>query len=399
MSRKSEKEKSGRLIEIVNSNANRNKCGECGAPYPTWASYNIGILLCGRCSSLHKRILGPPNQNVSKVKSLTLDSWTDSQIDHLQRVGNRRANKKWNSKRIPFPYDGDDDVSAVEQYLRDKYINGKFRDDNIETSDYDDRFSKFSGGAGGDDDGVYSSRTSLRSRSSSMNIPKLTHRKLTTFEYTQYGTQAMKIRSYGFNDQDAVLESLLLSSGNIELALDILEQDAKINPHKDEIAPQLPRRPAQPQPSTTTTTNTAPSASSGGDWWNGQTTTTQQQQQQPGVVSPQIYQYTDPVTGQISYIDSNGQEYLDPNNPQHQQQLMQMNNPQLVAQQTNKQSIMSLYNQPTNQPQQQPQQQFTGYVQQPQFTGFGQPQQPQFTGFGQPQQQNPYGQQGYWRPQ
>ena len=31
----------------------------------------------------------------------------------------------------------------------------------------------------------------------------------------------MKIRLYGYNDRDAVLESLLLSNGNIELALDI----------------------------------------------------------------------------------------------------------------------------------------------------------------------------------
>lgn len=60
----------------------------------------------------------------------------------------------------------------------------------------------------------------------------------------------MKIRLYGYNDRDAVLESLLLSNGNIELALDILEQDSKINPTKEEIAPELPRR---PQPSSANT--------------------------------------------------------------------------------------------------------------------------------------------------
>ena len=101
---------------------------------------------------------------------------------------------------------------------------------------------------------------------------------------------------------------------------------------------------------------------------------------------PQIYQYTDPVTGQISYIDSNGQEYLDPNNPQHQNQLMQMSNPQLIAQQTNKQNILS-YNQPTGQAftqQQQPQQQ---QQQQPQYTNTVYLQQQQQQQPQQPQQQ------------
>ena len=251
-SKKQQKEKERQLIEAVNSRGNDNKCGECGASHPTWASYTLGILLCGRCASVHKRVLGPPNHNISKVKSLTLDNWTEEQINQLRRIGNKKAKRKWNSKRIPFPYDGDDDVSAVEQYLRDKYIAGKFRDDGIDNSEYDDRSSKFSDA---DQGSSYSQRalTRLRSnsaRSQSASIPRLTHRKLTTFEYTQYYTQAMKIRLYGYNDRDAVLESLLLSNGNIELALDILEQDSKINPTKEEIAPELPRR---PQPSSANT--------------------------------------------------------------------------------------------------------------------------------------------------
>ena len=137
---------------------------------------------------------------------------------------------------------------------------------------------------------------------------------------------------------------------------------------REETAPLLPRRPqqtSQPSQSSFTPTSTANASASVSapnltdDWWNGSTNSVgaiaQQQPQPQATGMPQIYQYTDPVTGQISYIDSNGQEYLDPNNPQHQQQLMQMNNPQLIAQQTNKQNIMSLYNQPTGQQQMQQQ--------------------------------------------
>merc|ERR1712080_646527 len=127
--------------------------------------------------------------------------------------------------------------------------------------------------------------------------------------------------------------------GDVELAIDIYKQDAKINPGKEEIAPGLPSR---PRPSTTqaqSTTSTG-AVSSTSDWWSNPGSTagsTTVSSMPTGIqaATPQIYQYTDPVTGQVSYVDSNGQEYLDPNNPQHQQQLMGMTNPQLIAQPTN----------------------------------------------------------------
>ncbi|CCG23294.1 Arf3p GTPase activating protein [Candida orthopsilosis Co 90-125] len=430
MSKRHQKNIEKQLLDVVNSRGNDNRCGECGAEYPTWASYNLGIFLCGRCASAHRRILGPPNYKISKVKSLTLDKWSEQQVDNLRRVGNARAKKRWNPKRIPFPFDGDDDVAAVEQYIRDKYILGKFRDDDVDPSEFDDdKMSKYS-----NDDSH--SRHSARSRSNStrsiQQLPKLTHRKLTTYEYSQYQLQQNQMRNFGYQDKDAALESLLLANGDVELAIDIYKQDAKINPGKEEIAPGLPSR---PRPSTTQAQSTTPTGpvSSNSDWWSnpGSTagSTTVSSMPTGAQTAPQIYQYTDPVTGQVSYVDSNGQEYLDPNNPQHQQQLMSMTNPQLVAQQTNKQSIMSLYNQPTtvspqSQGAQQTQSYFPqqnglaqptqtglsqtgfGYIQQPQqpqqqqqqqqqFTGFGQTPQPQFTGYGQPQQTGFYNQQGF----
>ncbi|KAI5958859.1 GTS1 [Candida theae] len=452
MSKSHQKAIERQLLDIVNSRGNDNRCGECGAEYPTWASYNLGMFLCGRCASAHRRILGPPNYNISKVKSLTLDRWSDQQVDKLRRVGNARAKKRWNPKRIPFPFDGDDDVTAVEQYIRDKYILGKFRDDDVDPSEFDDdRMSKYS--SNDDSHSRHSARSRSNSTRSIQQLPKLTHRKLTTYEYSQYQLQQNQMRSFGYQDRDAALESLLLANGDVELAIDIYKQDAKVNPGKEEIAPGLPTRPRPTTAQAQSTTSSGP-VSSNSDWWSNPgsnvgsaTVSTMPTGAQP--VTPQIYQYTDPVTGLVSYVDSNGQEYLDPNNPQHQQQLMNMTNPQLVAQQTNKQNIMSLYNQPTtaspqsqggqqqqsyfpqqnglaqaaqtglNQPgfgyiqqpqpqsQQQTQPQATGFgqVPQPQFTGFGQqqpqvtglaqPPQTQFTGYGQPQQSGFYNQQGF----
>lgn len=342
-SRKYQKNIEKELIEIVNSRANDNKCGECGSLYPTWASYNLGIFLCGRCASLHRKILGP--SNISKVKSLTLDQWSMDEVSNLKRIGNKKAKKKWNPKRVPFPLDDNDDY-PIEEFLREKYILGKYRNDSMNNDVYDGGYGRYS-----EDELLVPSRLRASSRAGrlrlasvlSNSIPKLSHRKLTTFEYTQNQKQLQQLMSYGYTDRDSALESLLLSNGLIELALDILDQDRKINPHQEELPPKLPKRPA-PSSAASNITQAEPQypSTNSDEWWststNNQTTT---------IGQPQIYQYTNPITGQISYIDSNGQEYLDTNNVDHQKLMYQQTNPQLIQQQTNKQNIMSLYNQPS----------------------------------------------------
>ncbi|KAK6462775.1 Arf3p GTPase activating protein [Scheffersomyces coipomensis] len=449
--RKKQKDIEKQLIDIINARGNDNKCGECGTLYPTWASVNLGILLCGRCSSIHKRILAP--KQLSNVKSLTLDTWSQEQIDNLKRIGNKKSKRKWNSKRIPFPYDADNDVSSAEQYIREKYILGKFRDDNIENNDYDDRSSRYSDDnlneVGSNSGSRRRSSASNRSRSNSNAIPRLSHRKLTNLESNQYNNQASKIMSFGYENRETIVESLLLSNGSIDVALDILDQDGKLHPNgipdtDDSNPPQLPRRPGTGGNSTngSAVPSSANSTTPANDWWNtaaGASGSIQPSASAGG--APQIYQYTDPVTGQVSYIDANGQQYLDPTNPQHQQQILLQSNPQLMAQQTSKNQILSLYSQPnqftTNvaepvqpggiqqqqtqqqaQQQQQLQQPAVGYGQAPNqaFYQYGQPTQgqpqygqpqqfgvsTQFTGFGGqvPGQQAPVGQfNGYGQPQ
>lgn len=384
MARKSDKHEK-QLIDIVNNRNNGNKCGECNSDYPTWASWNLGILLCGRCANIHKKVLsvnGPQGGPISKVKSLTLEQWSDEQIDALRRGGNKRAKSRWNPKRAPFPHDDDDDT-PVEEYLRDKYVYGRFRDDRIENDDYEGRFSEDSeipGKGSRSRLSTVNSMTASRLRANSRLVPRLSHRKLTNFEQTQYQSQLRKLMAFGYSDRECALESLILSGGDIEFALDILDYDAKINPTLAEIPPDLPKRPAATSASATfsapvSAPGSAPASASTpvlSDWWGAQAPQPQVPQvqvQSAQLGQPQIYQYTDPITGQVSYVDANGQQYLDPNNPQHQTLLYQQTNPQLVAQQTNKQSILALYNQPAGQPQ----------TQQPEATGF----QPQATGYQQ----------------
>lgn len=53
-----------------------NKCADCGASNPGWASWNLGIFVCMRCASLHRKL----GTHISKVKSLSMDTWNAEQV-------------------------------------------------------------------------------------------------------------------------------------------------------------------------------------------------------------------------------------------------------------------------------------------------------------------------------
>ncbi|XP_051124861.1 ADP-ribosylation factor GTPase-activating protein AGD12 [Andrographis paniculata] len=64
-------------------------CADCGAPDPKWASANIGVFLCLKCCGVHRSL----GTHISKVLSVTLDEWSDAEIDSMIEVGgNASAN-------------------------------------------------------------------------------------------------------------------------------------------------------------------------------------------------------------------------------------------------------------------------------------------------------------------
>lgn len=54
-----------------------NQCADCAARNPAWASWNLGIFLCMRCASLHRKM----GTHISKVKSLSMDTWSTDQVE------------------------------------------------------------------------------------------------------------------------------------------------------------------------------------------------------------------------------------------------------------------------------------------------------------------------------
>uniref|UniRef100_M0ZQD7 ATP binding protein n=1 Tax=Solanum tuberosum TaxID=4113 RepID=M0ZQD7_SOLTU len=113
-----------------------DRCADCGAAEPDWASLNLGVLVCIECSGVHRNL----GVHISKVRSLTLDVkvWEPSVIALFQSLGNTFANSVWEESlqaRGAFQVN----VSAASSYRSDKqqqlYISKPSHADPISTKE------------------------------------------------------------------------------------------------------------------------------------------------------------------------------------------------------------------------------------------------------------------------
>jgi len=120
------------LNEILSIPGN-NECAECGAQDPRWSSWNIGVLLCIRCAGFHRSL----GAHISKIKSLTLDSWTTKEIESLKNIGNIKAAAIY-LKYLPpdYPRPALSSDAAIQQWIRAKYEYRQFIEDpRLKSSD------------------------------------------------------------------------------------------------------------------------------------------------------------------------------------------------------------------------------------------------------------------------
>ncbi|KIK43839.1 hypothetical protein CY34DRAFT_803345 [Suillus luteus UH-Slu-Lm8-n1] len=121
-------ERNAKILKDLVKQSDNKVCADCKRNDPRWASWNLGVFLCIRCSGIHRGM----GTHISRVKSVDLDIWTPDQMESIQKWGNRRANLYWEShlKSGHVPPD-----HKMESFIRSKYESRRWALDGPPPSD------------------------------------------------------------------------------------------------------------------------------------------------------------------------------------------------------------------------------------------------------------------------
>ncbi|KAE9610377.1 hypothetical protein Lal_00006779 [Lupinus albus] len=100
-------------------------CADCNAPDPKWASANIGVFVCLKCCGVHRSL----GTHISKIYSVTLDEWTEEEIDAMIEVGGNASANSIYEAYLPEGYTKPASDASHEQrakFIRSKYEHQEF---------------------------------------------------------------------------------------------------------------------------------------------------------------------------------------------------------------------------------------------------------------------------------
>ncbi|ORY35381.1 hypothetical protein BCR39DRAFT_509168 [Naematelia encephala] len=107
-------ERNARILRELVKQPDNKSCADCRKNDARWASWNLGVYLCIRCSGIHRSM----GTHISRVKSIDLDIWTPEQMENIQKWGNRRANLYW-ERHLKAGHTPPD--HKIESFIRSKY--------------------------------------------------------------------------------------------------------------------------------------------------------------------------------------------------------------------------------------------------------------------------------------
>ncbi|KAL1962586.1 hypothetical protein VTN77DRAFT_9379 [Rasamsonia byssochlamydoides] len=72
-----------KLLQISKTNGN-DRCCDCGAPSPQWASPKFGTFICLNCAGTHRGL----GVHISFVRSITMDAFKTTELQRMEKGGN-----------------------------------------------------------------------------------------------------------------------------------------------------------------------------------------------------------------------------------------------------------------------------------------------------------------------
>ncbi|MEQ2316069.1 hypothetical protein AMECASPLE_028927 [Ameca splendens] len=113
------------VLSVARRGPGNQQCCDCGEEDPRWASVNLGVTVCIECSGIHRSL----GVHLSKIRSLTLDSWEAEQLKLLCVLGNYVINRIYEARcfeegRVK-PKPGSP-RSEKEAWIREKYVEKRF---------------------------------------------------------------------------------------------------------------------------------------------------------------------------------------------------------------------------------------------------------------------------------
>jgi stromal membrane-associated protein len=107
-------------MELLKEEENKY-CADCEAKQPRWASWNLGVFLCIRCAGLHRNL----GVHISKVKSVSLDTWLPEQVQSMRVMGNAKAKAVYEAE-LPNLFRRPQTDQSLEQFIRAKYDSKRY---------------------------------------------------------------------------------------------------------------------------------------------------------------------------------------------------------------------------------------------------------------------------------